>query len=396
MLTSGWQEALPCQRVRHGVQSLELKQKVRAAQLSVLSKYGVLADFSALEEAQLDRALRGTIPAGTAQEMTFASWCDQLLGQGTRLPVARFDESVAGQTRISSLAAGSELAKSIKSRERQLQTVIKAAQQELADLRQLQRHGASTEPKPDFARALDYWYRETTAPLHRILWEIKEIEGALFDYQGQLNRNFRQQIVEVILNALSALESFGIWTEVVLRDGSLRDPTTPPIVMRHSHPLEDETGGAECFDFVVEGLQADVLEAVNEFLNPGQMLPPISRDARFNCNVSVSVSRRNALSEDELFHLSCFLHKLFEAMARSGDHRPRGTLREKVILCLLLSFTAPCTPTRARLPEMLCLQDTFYSEYGAPTSDGKSTDLNISAGRIVEHLLRVLRTQNHR
>ncbi|WP_212566726.1 hypothetical protein, partial [Pseudomonas aeruginosa] len=142
-------------------------------------------------------------------------------------------------------------------------------------------------------------------------------------------------------------------------------------------------------------LQADVLEAVNEFLSPGQMLPPISRDARFNCNVSVSVSRRNALSEDELFHLSCFLHKLFEAMARFGDHRPRGTLREKVILCILLSLTAPCTPTRARLPEMLCLQDSFYSEYGTHTSDGKNTDLNISAGRIVEHLLRVLRAQNH-
>ncbi|HHK0408369.1 TPA: hypothetical protein ACQQIM_006254, partial [Pseudomonas aeruginosa] len=70
-------------------------------------------------------------------------------------------------------------------------------------------------------------------------------------------------------------------------------------------------------------------------------------------------------------------------------------LREKVILCILLSFTAPCTPTRARLPEMLCLQDIVSSEYGAPPSDGKSTDLNISAGRIVEHLIRVLRAQNH-
>lgn len=222
MLTSSWQGALPCQRARHGVQSLELKQKVRAAQLSVLSKYGVLADFSALEETQLDSALRGTIPAGTAQDMTFASWCDQLLGQGIRLPVARFDESVAGQTRISNLAAGSELAKSIKSRERQLLTVIKAAQQELADLKQLQRYGASAEQEPGFARALHHWYRETTAPLHRILWEIKEIEGAIFDYPGQLNRNYRQQIVEVILTALNSLESFGIWTDVVLRDGSLR------------------------------------------------------------------------------------------------------------------------------------------------------------------------------
>src|SRR5690606_3982358 len=47
-------------------------------------------------------------------------------------------------------------------------------------------------------------------------------------------------------------------------------------------------------------------------------------------------------SEEELFHLGCFLQKLFEAVAKSGDHRPRGSLREKMILCELLYKTAPC------------------------------------------------------
>ncbi|WP_199520607.1 hypothetical protein [Pseudomonas lactis] len=99
-----------------------LEKKAKAAQLSVLSKYGVLADFYALEDAELDRALKGGIPAAVAQDLTFATWCDQLLGQGTRVPVARFDGSIAGQTRLTNLAAGHELVKSLKARDRQLQT----------------------------------------------------------------------------------------------------------------------------------------------------------------------------------------------------------------------------------------------------------------------------------
>ena len=50
-----------------------LEKKAKAAQLSVLSKYGVLADFSALEDAELDRALKGGIPAAAAQDLTFAT-----------------------------------------------------------------------------------------------------------------------------------------------------------------------------------------------------------------------------------------------------------------------------------------------------------------------------------
>ena len=90
--------------VEAGRATMGLESKAKAAQLSVLSKYGVLADFTDVEEVVLDRALKGRLSASASKELTFAHWCDQLLGLGVRLPVARF----AGQgrdQRIETIAA---------------------------------------------------------------------------------------------------------------------------------------------------------------------------------------------------------------------------------------------------------------------------------------------------
>jgi hypothetical protein len=292
-----------------------LEKKAKAAQLSVLSKYGVLADFSALEDAELDRALKGSIPAAAAQDLTFATWCDQLLGQGTRVPVARFDGPIAGQTRLTNLAAGHEIVKSLKARDRQLQTSLKAArleivklQSELQALRQTRAHAVLIEPASDIAQQLRGWYNGTTTPLHRVLWEIKEIEGAIFEHQGQLNRDYRKQLVEIILTALANLESLGFFIEVELRDASSREPIAPSVVLHRSQPFDGEEYEREGFAFVVDGVQPDVLEAASEFLWPGRVLPSVNNQIRFNCHVTVTVTvtlnRRLVMGEDEMFHLS--------------------------------------------------------------------------------------------
>ena len=90
------------------------ESKAKAAQLSVLSKYGVLADFTDVEEVVLDRALKGRLSASASKELTFAHWRDQLLGPGVRLPVARFANPVPGQIRLGKLAVGQDLAASLK------------------------------------------------------------------------------------------------------------------------------------------------------------------------------------------------------------------------------------------------------------------------------------------
>ncbi|MEL7937763.1 hypothetical protein [Pseudomonas delhiensis] len=363
--------------------------------MSVLKKYGVLADFSALEDAQLDRLIKAAVSARSAQDMTFATWCEQLLGPGQRVPIARFDKAVAGQTRMHTLADGRELAVGIKSLERQHQAAFKEAQRLQAEAEssrsQLSQVPARAEPCAT-VRLLRDWYADTTRPLHRLLWEIKEIEGQLFEQQGQVNRDYRTQLIQTVVQALGSLEPLGFASEVELRDDSPSDDRAPPLVLHRSRPLDE--GESTSFEFVVEGIQVDVLSGVSEYLVLGQSYPAVDKQDRFNCYVRVAVDRRNGLSDDELSHLSCFLYKLFETMARSTDRRPRGALREQVILCLLLSCTAPCMPVRLQLPELHRLQDTSYSGSATHVSDTATEDPNLSAGKIVEYLLRVLRASS--
>lgn len=163
-----------------------LEKKVREAQLNVLIKYGVLADFSGVEESVLDRAIKGSVPAGAAQDLTFAAWHDQLLGPIDRVPVARFHEDVAGQTRFSNLTDGDGLAKAVKARDKQAQSSLKAAQAEIAklqaELATLRQRAALCEDVSVDAGRLRDWYSLVTPDLHRILWDVKEIQGAIFDH----------------------------------------------------------------------------------------------------------------------------------------------------------------------------------------------------------------------
>ena len=374
-----------------------LESKAKAVQLSVLSKYGVLADFSGLDAGSLDRALKGRLSVKASMDLTFANWCDQLLGPGERVPVARFDGQVPGQIRLNKLAVGRDLAASLKARDRQLQTKLKASEQEvtrvqdkLQELRQSKAHAALVESQSEAARRLKYWYHDTTDPMHQILWEIKEIEGAIFDHQGQFNRDYRQQLIEIILRALSDLAPVGFFVEAELRDASPNEPVVPSVMLHHDQPDKSEAHQFEHFAFVVKGVQPDVLRAASEFLFLDQALPEIDKQHRFNCHVKVSYRHGLELDEDELFHLSCFLHKLFEALARSGDNRPRGTLREKVVLCLLLSCTAPCMPTRLQGAQVLRLQEMFYRGHRPFTTDSSDPERDVSAGKILEHLFHTL------
>lgn len=371
-----------------------LEKKVREAQLNVLIKYGVLADFSGVEESVLDRAIKGSVPAGAAQDLTFAAWHDQLLGPIERVPVARFHGDVAGQTRFSNLTDGDGLAKAVKARDKQAQNSLKAAQAEIAklqaELATLRQRAALCENVSEDAGRLRDWYSLVTPDLHRILWDVKEIQGAIFDHQGKLNRDFRQQLVKIILNALVDLELRGFCVDVELRDDSPRKEKSPTIVLHRSQPSGEDARQREGFNFTVPGVQPDVLEAASELIWPRPVLPPVDSQIRYTCYVNIGVHPQALVGEDDIFHLSCFMHKLFEAMARSGDHRPRGALREKVILCLLLAFTAPCMPARLRRQKLPGLKEIHFSDQVNRAMQDSKDDSNASSGKIVEYLLRVM------
>lgn len=404
MLSPNGRQASACRWGGHGEQALSAEKKARMAQLSVLSKYGVLADFSALQEAQLDRALKAVVSVKAAQGMTFAKWCDQVLGQGARVPVASF-LATPGQTQFSSLTATTDLAKSLKAQDKQHQITVKGYQQQIeqlqAELQALRDEQSKTAAAAeqawsrDLPAQLSYWYLDTCAHLHEILWDINEVEGAIFEQQGQFNRDYRRRIGEIIGQALSHLDALGFTLDVQLQEITDKaDKSLPPIELYHSRSGEDDGHGQQRFDFVVHGVQADVIEAAGNFLHPGRAQREIEKHRRFSCQVDVAISRGHALDEDDVFHLSCYMHKLFEAMARAGDKRPRGSLREKVILCLLLSRTAPCTTARyARAGALPRLQDIYYRGITPREARKPGAASDVSSGKIVEHLLHLMHIQ---
>ncbi|MCP8465082.1 hypothetical protein NK553_14105 [Pseudomonas sp. ZM23] len=360
-------------------------RKIRAAQLSALKKYGVLADFSSLNNEQLDRVIKGVVPAKAARDMTFAAWCDQLLGDDVRVPVARFNDAPAGQMRLGNLAIRGDLVKNIKALERQHQASLKAAQYKQGESASAaaQTDNVPLDEPPGITHALRNWYSQTAAPLRQLLGEVKETDGHIFNQQGESNKDYRTQLMQAVVQALSDLEYLDFCSTVEARETTSREPS-PLTVMLYRSPTREE-GALKTFEFAIEGIQLDVWEAANEYL------PSIDKNSRFDCHVRVSISQRHQLSDEELFHLECFLLKLFEATARSSDRRPRGALRETLILCLLLSETAPCMPSRMRLQELSCLRSQHYAEPLPGIRGRTNKDADIPAGKIVDYLLQLLR-----
>jgi len=373
---------------------LGLEKKARAVQLSVLSKYGVLADFSALSETVLDSALQGAVSVKAAQNMTFAAWRDQLLGPGASLPVARIDYAVKGQTKLNKLMPGHDLAKALKARDRQQQALIKASQEEIRLLKEQmnalsRQHNEAglPEPVPHAASNLRGWYASTTVPLNAILLDIKEIDGEFFEYQGSSNKDYRKLMFEAVFCALNDLEQCGFTIEVKASDGSSNPPVAPSVTLYQSRLQAPDDYRAHAFECEIQGIQLDTLEVESDIPGLWQKLPKNDHDRRFNCHVTVAPHERLGVDEDDLRHLSFFVHKLFEALARSSDKRPRGALQEKVIICLLLSRTAPCMQARTRASVSTALiRDFALSPYDR---SNKGTD--ISAGAVIHHLFQILK-----
>jgi hypothetical protein len=380
---------------------MDREKQIRAAQLAILARYNLVADCSELDETVLERIIKGLPSLTDEDDLTFASWCDQVIGKGIRLPIARFEYHVAGQTRLSSLTDGYDLAQGILGREKEQQASVRTYRREIKRLEaelavKSSTVESSTTPESivadDFSRCLRDWYGEASASLRHILWGIKEVDGVFFNHQGLTNRDYRSHLIDVILPTLNRLEGLGFGVKVELHDVSNELLAVKSIIIYESQATTFDEYSRESFAFVVEDVQADILDIAESCLLDPTRLAPTASESRpkLNCQVNVSMGAGHPAGEDEFFHLSCFLQKLFSALAKSSDHVARGILREKVLLCLLLSWTAPCMPARERM-EHRWLSEIFDRNLPPHYTAKPRADSDLSAGQIVDHLFSVMR-----
>lgn len=380
---------------------MDREKQIRAAQLAILARYNLVADCSELDETVLERIIKGLPSLTDEDDLTFASWCDQVIGKGIRLPIARFEYHVAGQTRLSSLTDGYDLAQGILGREKEQQASVRTYRREIKRLEaelavKSSTVESSTTPESivadDFSRCLRDWYGEASASLRHILWGTKEVDGVFFNHQGLTNRDYRSHLIDVILPTLNRLEGLGFGVKVELHDVSNELLAVKSIIIYESQATTFDEYSRESFAFVVEDVQADILDIAESCLLDPTRLAPTASESRpkLNCQVNVSMGAGHPAGEDEFFHLSCFLQKLFSALAKSSDHVARGILREKVLLCLLLSWTAPCMPARERM-EHRWLSEIFDRNLPPHYTAKPRADSDLSAGQIVDHLFSVMR-----
>lgn len=372
------------------------KKKAQAAQISVLLEYGVLADFSGATDEVLAQFKTGVTVLNKAEDLTFANWCNQVLGDGVRLPVARFDPAVPGKTRIGRLVDGADFAQGFQELNRAQQQQIRALKKEIRKLETALHDRSPSTLDPDrpypaspdtLGRELCNWYSTTSQSLRLVLADVKEVEGVFLNPQGHLNRDYRESLVESIMRSLEHLASLDFSVEVRLQAKSRKPPILPPILLFKSHRHSDIEGYNKGFSLVVENVEPDIIEFTRLYSGRHEMPNLDDLDAHLDCEVSVAAHERLPLSEDEIFHLSCFLQKLFSALAKSGNHRPRGNLREQILLCLLLSWTAPCMTARAGLEHKALHLAAIPHDGDTPPS------ADLSAAKITDHLFSIL--DNH-
>lgn len=341
-----------------------LEEKTEAAQFAVLKKYGVLADFSELEAADIDRVLRLRVSKADARYLTLAQWCDQLIRPGKRVPVARI-EAVPGQTQLANLAIGAELAAYVKRREQEHTNEVRSGQEKLQaleekhaaevranqteitklenELRALKEANAAKARQPEYRDPLGLsgWYSRIVGPLHEVLGGIRELEGAISESQGPYNRNYRESLVSIHHGAMLELQGFGCSVYMRFAGEDLQRKRREVILYR-GDSFSTDNEYCEKIRFSIKDVPLDVLLTLSEGYPTCDVTSDFHPQARFDWHVDVHVREDAGWSQEELFHFGCFLRMLSEAVARSGDHRPRAALREKIILCELLHLTAPC------------------------------------------------------
>lgn len=364
---------------------------IQLAQQKVLNQYALLVDCSELDDTVLERIARRLPAVNENDALTFASWCNQVFGEGIRVPVVRYGYDVAGQTHMSSLSDELGLVKNLRQQKKEHRAATTALKQEIARLKA--EHAItlavaiaekSSGPPPKILSELSVrlrdWYWGISHGLQKLLPDINEVKGHIFEYQGASNRDYRTRLVDLIFLSLQQLESLGFEVVAEQQVAIQKDKITPNITIYRTNPVGREGNACESFSFTIREMPTDILMLANQHTGQDDPITPIPRQP---FHVSVAGEWSDAEQGVEVSHLSYVLQKLFLALAKSADNVPRGVLREKILLCLMLCWTAPCMPAQKR-GQYISLMNCGYRAKAI-----RDETLDIPAGTVIQHLFTV-------
>lgn len=302
---------------------------VQQVQLNILERYDVLLDCSEIDDSTLSK-LSKRLPRANGEHSTFARWCDHVLGDH-RPAVARFEYPV-GQTRIDTLRLG--MRKGLSNREKALTAEIESLKKQINTLQAGQsavsppvQHAPDIE-QVHWENAWQHFYAGRRGVLHNLLADVRDIEGHIFDAQGERNRNYREVFDEGIRFMLEGLQRLGFIVDVTLT--TAKEQGFKSQCFDYYRTLEQDDQFDRLLSFEVKEMPTDILAPVPEAVSDKSI-----------CNVSLYRGGAERATAEEIAHLGAFLHRMFSALAKTADHVPRGGLREHLLLALMLSWSAP-------------------------------------------------------
>ncbi|MBI6752045.1 hypothetical protein [Pseudomonas syringae] len=361
----------------------ELEQWV---QFRILKRFDVLVDCSYLETSLLKK-LANRLPRTTGENLTYAAWCEQVFGSGLRPRVAINHQEIAGQTRLGSLGLG--LASELRRQQRALKEVQSRLDQN-SEKRSTPPEAAPT-PLPSIETSESWGWRNFYSGgwrgLRRLLGKVENVgHGHIFDYQGATNRDYRVELIELVRSTLADVEQVGFGVNATFPGEKIEEVADAARVFYGSsrEVLKYSVGS-----FVVSEMPTDILHLTDSF---HQQASEEVRDEKASLFVEVyELGTTEPLDDEAVQHFINYLQKLFQALAKSADSVPRGVLREKILLGLMLSISAPNCSLEASLAELNW--PAWRSPYDDDWSISEEQKFDLDSGEIVDMFIAKLSRQ---
>ncbi|MCJ8174752.1 hypothetical protein MRS45_01415 [Pseudomonas viridiflava] len=360
----------------------ELEQWV---QFRILKRFDVLVDCSYLETSLLKK-LAKRLPRTTGENLTYAAWCAQVFGLGLRPLVAINHNEVAGQTRISSLGLG--LASELRRQQRTFKELQSRLDQRLEE--------GSTPPEvaptplPAIETSESWGWRNFYSGgwrgLRRLLGKVENVgHGPIFDYQGATNRDYRVELIELVLSTLADAAQVGFGVNATFPAEKIEDVA---VAARVFYCSQGEAPRYSVGSFVVDEMPTDILHLTDSF---HRQASEEVRDEKASLSVEVyELGTTAPLDDAAVQHLIHYLQKLFQALAKSADSVPRGVLREKILLGLMLSISAPNCSLEPFLADLHW--PSSRSPYDDDWNISEEQKFDLDPGRIVGMFIAKLRS----
>lgn len=355
-------------------------------QFRILKRFDVLVDCSCLETSLLEK-LAKRMPRTTGDNLTYAAWCEQVFGAVPRPRVAINDKEIAGQTRLSSLGLG------LASELRRQQRALKELQSRLD--KGLEEPSAPPEAAPAPLPAIEtneLWgwrsfYSGGWRGLRRLLGKVENVgHGHIFDYQGATNRDYRVELIELVRSTLADAAQVGFGVNATFPTEEAEDVAAAARVFYGS---AREAPRYSVGSFVVNEMPTDILHLTDSF---HQRASEEVRHEKASLFVEVyELGTTAPLDDAAVQHFIHYLQKLFQALAKSADSVPRGVLREKILLGLMLSISAPNCSLEPSLADLNW--PAWRSPYNDDLSASEEQKFDLGPGKIVDMFIAKLSRQ---